>query len=55
MAFDARGVAAGRYGVPGLSETFFVSQGGQRIIAINLGALTGPALTSILRQLNGVS
>jgi hypothetical protein len=41
--------------VPGLPQTIFLSPGGQRIIGINLGALTGPALTSILRQLYGVS
>jgi cytochrome c biogenesis protein CcmG, thiol:disulfide interchange protein DsbE len=55
LAFDSRGVAASRYGVPGLPETFFLSAGGQRIIGINVGALTGPALTSILRQLYGIS
>jgi peroxiredoxin len=55
MAFDAQGVAAERYRVPGLPETFFLSSGGQRVIGINLGALTRPALTSILRELYGVA
>jgi hypothetical protein len=55
MAFDAQGVAADRYRVPGLPETFFLSSGGQRVIGINLGALTRPALTSILRELYGVA
>lgn len=55
LAFDDRGLAADRYGVPGLPETFFLSRDGQRVIGINLGAVTGPALTAILRQLYGVA
>jgi cytochrome c biogenesis protein CcmG, thiol:disulfide interchange protein DsbE len=55
LAFDAAGTAADRYGVPGLPETFFLSRSGQRIIGMNLGALTRPALTAILRQLYGVT
>ena len=55
MAFDAAGVAATRYGVPGLPETFFLSSNGQRIIGINLGALTARSLTGILHKLYGSS
>lgn len=53
MAFDATGVAAIRYGVPGLPETFFLSRNGKRIIGINLGALTVNILTGILHKLYG--
>jgi peroxiredoxin len=55
LAFDPAGTTAGRYGVPGLPETFFLSRTGQHILGFNLGALTGPALASILRQLYGAA
>jgi cytochrome c biogenesis protein CcmG, thiol:disulfide interchange protein DsbE len=51
LACDARGVAAERYRVPGLPETFFLSSSAKRIIGINVGALTAHGLTSILDQL----
>jgi cytochrome c biogenesis protein CcmG, thiol:disulfide interchange protein DsbE len=53
VAFDARGSAAARYGVPGLPVTFFLSPTGHRIIGRNVGALTAHALTTILRRLYG--
>jgi hypothetical protein len=51
LVYDARGVAAERYRVPGLPETFFLSSSAKRIIGINVAALTAHGLTSILDQL----
>ena len=55
VADDAQGMAAARYGVPGLPVTFFLSATGKQIVGVNAGALSAPALTRILRKLYGVS
>jgi cytochrome c biogenesis protein CcmG, thiol:disulfide interchange protein DsbE len=55
IAYDAQGVAAARYGVPGLPVTFFLSRTGKKIIGINTGVLTAHGLGSILRELYGLS
>jgi cytochrome c biogenesis protein CcmG/thiol:disulfide interchange protein DsbE len=55
MAFDSEGVAASKYDVPALPETFFLSGSGQKILAINLGALTSTRLKAILRSLYGIT
>jgi cytochrome c biogenesis protein CcmG/thiol:disulfide interchange protein DsbE len=53
LAFDPNGVAAGRYAVPGLPTTYFLSRTGTRIVGVNVGALTVRTLTRILRSLYG--
>ena len=53
VAFDSKGVAAGRYAVPGLPTTYFLSQAGSRIVGVNIGALTVRSLTRILHSLYG--
>jgi peroxiredoxin len=53
IAFDASGVAASRYGVPALPMTFFLSRSGQRILGVNVGALTARGLRHILHRLYG--
>jgi peroxiredoxin len=53
IAFDPAGAAAARYGVPGLPVTFFLSPTGEKIIGVNVGALTARGLTAILRRLYG--
>ena len=55
LAFDPQGSVAGKYGLPGLPETFFLSSTGKRIVGINLGALTVGHLTSILHNLYGIT
>jgi peroxiredoxin len=54
VAFDPAGTAASNYGVPGLPVTFFLADSGQRIIGVNVGALSARHLAGILRQLYGV-
>lgn len=54
IAYDAQGVAAARYGVPGLPVTFFLSRTGKQIIGINTGVLTAHSLGAILRTLYGL-
>lgn len=53
IAADPQGVAAARYGVPGLPVTYFLAASGKKIIGVNAGALTVRGLTAILRQLYG--
>jgi cytochrome c biogenesis protein CcmG/thiol:disulfide interchange protein DsbE len=55
LAFDAPGLTAASYGVPGLPVTFFLSPTGKQIVGVNIGALTGPGLTSILHRLYGAA
>ena len=55
VAFDPDASAAGRYGVPGLPVTIFLSPSGTRILGENVGALTPGKLRTILRQLYGVT
>jgi hypothetical protein len=52
---DVNGVVAGKYGVPGLPVTVFISATGKRILGVNLGALTAASLTSILHKLYGAA
>jgi peroxiredoxin len=55
LAYDPQGSAAGKYGVPALPETFFLSRSGKEILGINLGALSQRQLTAILARLYGVT
>jgi thiol-disulfide isomerase/thioredoxin len=55
VAFDPHASAAGRYGVPGLPVTFFLSPSGKTILGENVGRLTASKLRTILRQLYGVT
>ena len=55
VVFDPDASAAGRYGVPGLPVTFFLSPSGKTILGENVGALTPGKLRTILRQLYGVT
>jgi len=55
IAFDPDASAAGRYGVPGLPVTFFLSPSGKTILGENVGALTPGKLRTILHQLYGVT
>ena len=55
IAFDPDASAAGRYGVPGLPVTFFLSPSGKTILGENVGALTPGQLRTILHRLYGVT
>jgi thiol-disulfide isomerase/thioredoxin len=55
VAFDPDASAAGRYGVPGLPVTFFLSPSGKTILGENVGALTPGKLRTILHRLYGVT
>jgi cytochrome c biogenesis protein CcmG, thiol:disulfide interchange protein DsbE len=55
VAFDPNASAAGRYGVPGLPVTFFLSRSAKTILGENIGALTPGKLRSILRELYSVA
>ena len=55
VAFDPDASAAGRYGVPGLPVTFFLSPSGRTILGENVGALTPGKLRTILHRLYGVT
>lgn len=54
IAMDATGTIAGRYGVPGLPMTFFLSPA-KKIVGVNVGALTVGKLERILSKLYGIS
>jgi thiol-disulfide isomerase/thioredoxin len=55
VAFDPHASAAGRYGVPALPVTVFLSPSAKTIVGENIGALTQGKLRAILRQLYGVT
>ena len=55
VVFDPDASAAGRYGVPGLPVTIFLSPSGKTILGENVGALTPGKLRTILHQLYGVT
>ena len=55
VAFDPDASAAGRYGVPGLPVTIFLSPSGKTILGENIGALTPGKLRTILHRLYGVT
>src|SRR5215472_7841663 len=55
VAFDPNASAAGRYGVPGLPVTIFLSRSAKTVVGENIGALTQGKLRTILRQLYGVT
>ena len=55
VAFDPNASVAGRYGVPGLPVTIFVSSSAKTVIGENIGALTRGKLRAILHQLYGVT
>jgi cytochrome c biogenesis protein CcmG, thiol:disulfide interchange protein DsbE len=55
MAYDPNGVVAGKYHVPGLPYTFFISTSGTKILGVNVGALSAKSLINILHRLYGIS
>ena len=55
VAFDPQASAAGRYNIPGLPVTFFLSPSAKTIVGENIGPLTEGQLRTILRQLYGVT
>ena len=55
IAWDPNAVAAGKFGVPALPVTIFLSPSAKTVVGENIGALTLGRLRTILRQLYGVA
>lgn len=54
LLFDGSAAVAGRYGVPGLPVTFFISRTGE-VLGENFGALTVRSIDHIVHSLYGLS
>jgi peroxiredoxin len=53
IAFDPNAGAATKYAIPGLPTTVFLSRTTERVIGINVGALTSRSLAHTLHALYG--